>query len=71
VYELAEEIYGADRVCRIMRKFGIKYALLHPHTIQVRDAFIAVRSRDEWQGVLKRWYAQDLPGRYPAPQYSP
>ena len=29
-YRLAEEIYGPSRCCRVMRKFGIKYARLHP-----------------------------------------
>ena len=29
-YRLSEEIYGPSRCCRVMRKFGIKYARLHP-----------------------------------------
>jgi tRNA-dihydrouridine synthase len=64
-YRLAEEIYGPQRACRTMRKFGIKYALLHPQSDQVRDAFLAVGKRHQWQAVLARWYARDAPGRYP------
>lgn len=64
-YRLAEELYGADLCGRQMRKFGIKYAQLHPHGDQVRKAFIAVARASEWQGVLDLWYAEDLPGRYP------
>ena len=29
-YRLAEQVYGADRCVPTMRKFGIKYARLHP-----------------------------------------
>jgi nifR3 family TIM-barrel protein len=64
-YRLAEEIYGADVCSRQMRKFGIKYSRLHPHSLPVRDAFVAVRRRDEWEAVLARYYSEDLPGRYP------
>ena len=45
-----------------MRKFGIKYSQLHPQHLIVREAFIRVRGPDEWQAVLDRWYADDLPG---------
>jgi tRNA-dihydrouridine synthase B len=48
-----------------MRKFGIKYSRLHPQAEQVRDAFVAVQSADGWREVLDRWYAEDLPGRWP------
>ena len=65
-YGLAEEIYGAEPCCRQMRKFGIKYSALHPQAREVRDAFVAVARPGEWQGALDRWYAEDLPGVYPA-----
>ena len=35
-YRLAEQIYGADRCGRQMRKFGIKYSQLHPHPRRAR-----------------------------------
>lgn len=64
-YRLSEQIYGAARCCQVMRKFGIKYARLHPQAQQVRDAFVAVARPADWQAVLSRWYAEDLPGVVP------
>lgn len=65
-YRLAEQIYGPEVCCRQMRKFGIKYARLHPRSLEVRDAFVAVRRPGQWQEALDAWYAEDLPGRHPA-----
>ena len=48
-----------------MRKFGIKYAACRPQTLDVRNAFVRVRNYDDWSAVLAKWYAEDLPGRYP------
>lgn len=62
-YVLAEQIYGPEVCSRQMRKFGIKYSRLHPQSLEVRDAFIRVRKAGEWQTVLDRFYAEDLPGR--------
>ena len=64
-YRLSEELYGASRCCRVMRKFGIKYAQLHPQSLQVRDAFVAVTKPSDWRTVLDHWYAEDLPGVQP------
>lgn len=64
-YRLALEIYGPQVAGRQMRKFGIKYARLHPCPLEVRDAFISVREPADWLAVLERWYADDLPGRHP------
>ncbi|MCD4727731.1 MAG: hypothetical protein K8R46_08720, partial [Pirellulales bacterium] len=66
-YRLCEELYGPSRCCRVMRKFGIKYARLHPNSREVRDAFVAVAAGSDWRAVLKRWYAEDLPGVEPSP----
>lgn len=66
-YRLAETLYGASRCGPLMRKFGIKYAALHPQFEQVRLAMVKVRSRADWDAVLDRWYADDLPGCYPNP----
>ncbi len=63
-YSLAEEIYGPQVAGRQMRKFGIKYSRLHPEPMAVRDAFIKVRNRAEWEQVLLAYYADDLPGRH-------
>jgi len=64
-YRLAEELYGPKRCWLVMRAAGIKYARLHPQAEKLRDAFVAVRSPADWHEVLCRWYADDLPGRYP------
>lgn len=64
-YRLAEEIYGPETAGRQMRKFGIKYARLHPRSEEVRDAFISVRVPADWLAVLEQWYSEDLPGRFP------
>jgi tRNA-dihydrouridine synthase B len=66
-YRLSEELYGPERCCRVMRKFGIKYARLHPRYLDVRDAFAAVKAPRDWRAALERWYADDLPGVEPPP----
>jgi nifR3 family TIM-barrel protein len=65
-YRLAHELYG-DRCGAMMRKFGIKYSLLHPAPHEVRDAFIRVKNQHDWMAVLDRFYGEDLPGRFPSP----
>lgn len=64
-YGYAAELYGEEKCGRMMRKFGIKYAALHPRTADVRAAFIRVRRPEDWLAVLDRWYDDDAPGRYP------
>ncbi|MHB8955622.1 MAG: tRNA dihydrouridine synthase [Pirellulaceae bacterium] len=56
-FRLAEELYGSDRCGPLMRKFGIKYAAQHPRPLEVREAFIHVRDRLEWEAVVDRHYA--------------
>ena len=53
------KVHGPPVAGKIMRKFGIKYSELHPHSRQVRDAFIAVKTPADFQAVLKRWYDPD------------
>jgi tRNA-dihydrouridine synthase B len=67
-FRLAEQLYGAERCGPIMRKFGIKYAALHPQHDLVRQAFVKARDRQGWEDVLDRWYAEDLPGQHPSPE---
>ena len=50
------EFYGPTLAGKIMRKFGIKYAEHHPLARQVRDAFIAVKTSEEFTRVLDVWY---------------
>ncbi len=55
-FDEAIKVHGASLAGKIMRKFGIKYSEHHPSARQVRDAFIAVRQPDQFQGVISRWY---------------
>lgn len=55
-FELALRVHGEKLAPRIMRKFGIRYATLHPYPARVRDAFVRVRSRHQWFAVLDEWY---------------
>jgi nifR3 family TIM-barrel protein len=64
-YSLAEEIYGENRVGKLMRKFGIKYSILHPKHEELRKAFVKIRDRSDWESVLEQFYAEDLPGTHP------
>jgi tRNA-dihydrouridine synthase B len=66
-YRLAEEVLGAERAGQPMRKFGIKYSASHPDFKIVREAFAKVRHFEDWQAVLTRFYADDMPGVYPDP----
>lgn len=63
-YHLADELYG-PRAGSLMRKFGIKYASLHPNFKEVRDSFVRVKEKAECFEVLEKYYAEDLPGKYP------
>jgi tRNA-dihydrouridine synthase len=49
-------LYGPNRGPKMMRKFGIKYARMHPHPAQVRVGFVAVRGLADWQAVLDKFY---------------
>lgn len=62
---LAEQLYGDKRSGVIMRKFGIKYSILHPQFEEVRAGFARAKSLQDWQIVLDQFYADDLPGVHP------
>ncbi len=66
-FALAMEVHGEALAGRRMRKMGIKYARFHPQAAQVKKDFIEVSSLRIWQAVLDRWYSQDSPGVWPAP----
>ncbi len=61
----AIEVHGEGLACRIMRKFGIKYAEHHPIGRDVRDAFVKVKTPQDFHAVLDRWY--DPNTDWPAP----
>ncbi len=64
-FAFACECYDARRSVRQMKKFGIKYARLHPEYADVRDAFVSVAASADWLNILDRWYADDRPGQLP------
>ncbi len=55
-FELTAQAYGSHSAGKVMRKFGIKYSELHPAGRQVRDAFIAANTVEQWCAVLDEWY---------------
>jgi tRNA-dihydrouridine synthase B len=65
-YRLSEELYGADHCVPTMRKFGIKYARMHPRHLEVREDFARVGEAGGWRRVLDKWYGVDEPGVHPA-----
>lgn len=64
-YRLAQSLYGESRVGPLMRKFGIKYAILHPRHDDLREAFVRVKNLAEWENVLEEFYGMDGPGCQP------
>jgi nifR3 family TIM-barrel protein len=60
-FKLSADLHGEALATRLMRKFGIKYAELHPFADEVRSAFINARSSTDWRAVLDAWYAPERP----------
>jgi len=48
--------YGEGRATKNMRKFGIKYARMHPTPKKLRMAFVAVKNARDWFAVLDNFY---------------
>jgi len=57
-FRRAAEFYGELRGTKMMRKFGIKYARMHPTPKKLRMAFVAVKTAADWFDVLERFYGQ-------------
>ena len=55
-FRLSTQLYGESRAATTMRAFGVKYALLHPNTEQVRQDFVKVKTAADWQNTLEKWY---------------
>jgi len=62
-FELMVEHYGEDRAAVLFRKFGVRYAELHPLYDKVKMAFVAVRSAESFRALVDEWY--DLSAAYP------
>lgn len=63
-FDLCEQTYTIERAPLLMRKFCIKYSQSHPDYKDVRMAFTRMRTREEFDNGLARYYAENSPGRY-------
>ncbi|MDO4586989.1 MAG: tRNA-dihydrouridine synthase [Planctomycetia bacterium] len=59
-YRQVEELYGERRSATEMRKFGVKYALLHPLNEELRSAYVLCKNRKMWADLMKQYYNVDL-----------
>jgi len=57
-FDLHQEYY-APKAVSTMRKFGIKFAPLHPRQTEVRNAFAKIKTKADWDDVLRQWYLPD------------
>lgn len=64
-YELAASFEG-EKAAKTMRKFGIKYARMHPFPGPVRSAFVSCQNAADWMRTLDEWY--DPAREWPVPQ---
>ena len=64
-YQRSESLYGERRAPQLMRKFGIKYASLHPSHEEVRTKMTRIKSGDDFREVLDHWYHNNAPGIEP------
>jgi nifR3 family TIM-barrel protein len=55
-YEWAVQQCGDKVAYKVMRKFGIKYSEMHPAGQAVKEAFIRVKTAEDWQSVMDEWY---------------
>lgn len=63
--ELIEMSVPPDRWMNVLRKFGFKYAKLHPLAAEYRAAWSKIRSHADWCEFLDRFYGADGPGCWP------
>jgi nifR3 family TIM-barrel protein len=55
-FQMACQMYGPKRGPKIMRNFGIRYARMHPQPGQVRMACAGVKTLQEWQAFMEKYY---------------
>ena len=56
-FELCVKVSDVPQALTTMRMFGMKFAQLHPQYADVRNAFAASQSIEDWRNVLDRWYS--------------
>ena len=57
-FRFSAQLYDERRAATMMRAFGVKYCLLHPCFMQVRQDFVRVKTASDWEGVLEKWYSE-------------
>ena len=62
-YELVAGLHGESLAGPLLRKFGVRYSELHPLSAEVKRAFLAVKSADDWRAMLDAWYGDEA--KYP------
>lgn len=65
-HHLSTVIHGEARASRMMRKFGIKFAVHHPEPDCVKGEFIKCSSSSDWVEVLRRHYDPSIESILPA-----
>lgn len=55
-WHYARELYGEKLGLRRTRTHAIKYAQIHEDPIVVRDAFVKMRTPDDFESALHQWY---------------
>ncbi|MDR0391810.1 MAG: tRNA-dihydrouridine synthase family protein, partial [Planctomycetaceae bacterium] len=55
-FDLAIDLYGESRAPTTMRAFAVYYSKLHPNMSAVRADFVRVKTKDDWNRVLEKWY---------------
>ncbi len=58
-FVLMVEQHGEAAAGPLLRKFGVRYSELHPCSGEVRAAFVAVKTADDWRTLLDRWYGDE------------
>lgn len=53
------KVHGETDAPKLFRKFGIKYSEHHPLALEVRDAFIHMKSASDFHAILEQWYDVD------------
>lgn len=57
-FELMSPMYGEQKACVLFRKFGVRYAELHPCHRDVKMAYVAVKAPDDFKRLLDEWYGE-------------
>jgi nifR3 family TIM-barrel protein len=58
-YSLMVELHGEQLAAPLLRKFVVRYSELHPSFAEVKMAFLAVKSADDWRAMIDRWYGEE------------